>query len=281
MPHRTLIVNADDFGRTAGISAGILRSHREGIVTSTTVMMNLPGVADQLREALDTAPDLGMGVHLNLTFGPPCAPAEAVSSLLGPDGWFLDQRQLFDQPDRIQRSHVDIEWRTQVELFIAAGASPDHLDSHHHIALLTPEIWELHLTIAREYGCSVRTPDPLDVPDVSLIDSYPPPLLEFIRQGARSLARQLEVPHPDHFLAGFFGPTATLEHLLGILDNLPEGVSELMCHPGYTDASLESSSGYGRVRMRELEALTDPQTLKLVAEADFLLSTFRQACPLE
>ncbi len=74
-PAIRLIVNADDYGLTAGVSAGIREAHQSGIVTSTTAMMNLPGVVEDLRLALETCPGLGLGAHLVLTAGGPLRPA--------------------------------------------------------------------------------------------------------------------------------------------------------------------------------------------------------------
>jgi len=68
---KKLIVNADDFGRSPGINRGILDAHLNGIVTSTTVMINYPDAAPGLEQALLKAPDLGIGLHLNLTSGRP------------------------------------------------------------------------------------------------------------------------------------------------------------------------------------------------------------------
>src|SRR5689334_24405023 len=80
---RRLIVNADDFGRAPGVSRGIVEAHRRGIVTSTTLMANLPWAVDAL-ELARTAPALDLGLHLCFCYGPPLAPGP--SSLLGPDG---------------------------------------------------------------------------------------------------------------------------------------------------------------------------------------------------
>src|SRR5512135_1195324 len=79
---KQLIINADDFGRTRGISEGIIRAHKEGIVTSATAMMNMPGVANDLSKAKTEAPTLGLGVHLTFTAGRPLLPTEWVSSLI-------------------------------------------------------------------------------------------------------------------------------------------------------------------------------------------------------
>ncbi len=85
---KCLVVNADDFGRTAGVSQGILEAHLNGIVTSTTVMANLPGAAQAVRQALVEAPNLAMGVHLNLTQGTPISPPDALPGLVTPGGGF-------------------------------------------------------------------------------------------------------------------------------------------------------------------------------------------------
>ncbi|MGH7310933.1 MAG: ChbG/HpnK family deacetylase, partial [Candidatus Rokuibacteriota bacterium] len=81
---RRLIVNADDFGMTPGVSAGILRAHRHGIVTSTTMLVTADVDRDQLAAALDSG--LGLGIHLNLTLGKPLTGA---SSLVDVDGRFV------------------------------------------------------------------------------------------------------------------------------------------------------------------------------------------------
>src|SRR5207244_5428601 len=86
-PARSLIVNADDYGLTAGVSRGIIDAHRRGIVTSTTLLVNRP-VDPALIEALQSS-GLGVGLHMNLTLGPPVAPAKRVASLLDGEGRFV------------------------------------------------------------------------------------------------------------------------------------------------------------------------------------------------
>ena len=95
-PARSLIVNADDYGLTAGVSRGIIDAHRGGIVTSTTLLVNRP-VDPALIEALQSS-GLGVGLHMNLTLGPPVAPAKRVASLLDGEGAFTR--------DEIGRAHV-------------------------------------------------------------------------------------------------------------------------------------------------------------------------------
>jgi chitin disaccharide deacetylase len=82
-----LIVTADDFNLSEGVSRGILDAHQHGIVTETSVMVNL-GDLEHAAAMLAATPRLAVGLHLNITRGRPVAPSNAVAELLGTDGQF-------------------------------------------------------------------------------------------------------------------------------------------------------------------------------------------------
>lgn len=272
-----LIVNADDYGRTSGVSSGIRQAHLQGLVSTTTVMVNMPDVLDQIRRAQDECPRLGLGVHLNLTIGSPCAPADEIPSLLDPQGRFRDQDAIAQSVVDIDPIQVEIEFRAQIQNFLKTGATLDHLDSHYHIVAFGPVLWEIYLNLAKEFGCGVRPSFPSDIPQQALIDIYPPSVLSFACQEAIELLKSSQVPHPDHFLASFFGPGANQDHLIALLRDLPSGVCELMCHPGHPDAVLFAESGYAKEREVELSILTHPIIRKTVQQAEIRLSTYRDA----
>lgn len=275
---RILIVNADDYGRTPGVSAGIRQAHLEGIVTTTTVLMNAPGAADEVQRAMSETPRLGLGVHLNLTAGPPCAPRVG-STLVDDNGLLRRPESLMAHPDSIDLADVEREWHAQIETFLATGARIDHLDSHHHVAAIRLDIWMLYLSLAAEFGCGVRPSRPADANPEDLAATYPEP----VRRVAFELApRRLEEAHihyPAHFFASFFGPAATLDHLLALLAQLPEGVSELMTHPGHADPALHAGSSYAMEREAELAALTSPRARQAVQREGIMLATYRTAWP--
>jgi predicted glycoside hydrolase/deacetylase ChbG (UPF0249 family) len=151
-----LIVNADDYGRTSAVSAGIRAAHINGIVTSTTVMMNMSGIEIDLKAALHETPNLGLGVHLVLTADRPLMPAEKVSSLVNEKGQFFKEEEFLLRLKNIDIDQVKAEWMSQIEKFISiVGHSPDHLDSHHHVSYLTPELFRVMLELAQEFHCSV------------------------------------------------------------------------------------------------------------------------------
>src|SRR5512139_1478906 len=157
---RQLIVNADDFGRTRGVSAGILRAHLEGIVSSATAMMNMPGVAADLHQARSEAPRLGLGVHLNFTAGRPLLPTEWCASLVDEHGHFLTQEAIMAAPDRLNPDELREELKSQISTFKnALNVLPDHLDAHHFVRLYPP-LFEVYLDLAESFKLPVRIPFP-------------------------------------------------------------------------------------------------------------------------
>jgi predicted glycoside hydrolase/deacetylase ChbG (UPF0249 family) len=242
---RRLIVNADDFGLTPGVSAGILRAHRHGIVTSTTVLVT----ADIDRQSLAAARDsgLGLGLHVNLTLGTPLTRAR---SLVGDDGRFV--RDARRAAARAEPGDVEREIEAQVERFTdLVGRRPTHLDTHHHVGLYAP-VAEVVLAIAGRLGVPVRSQN----------------------EDARRRARSARLRTPDAFF-GESGPGAywstarTLHHLRA----LPAGVSEFMTHPGLFDQGL-SYSRYGRQREIELVGLGTPAARAAAAALGVRLATF-------
>ena len=248
MTARTLIVNADDFGLTAGVSRGILDAHRKGIVTSTTVIVNRP-IDPALVEQL-LASGLGVGLHLNLTLGRPISAPERVRSLVDAEGVFI--RDPLETAARANKDEARIELGTQIDAFRRlAGRFPTHLDSHHHVGRHEP-IMELVLDFARAIKVPVRSQD-----DV-----------------ARASARKVKVRTTDHFVGDAGAePYWTTARVLEHLDALPGGTTEFMTHPGYYDDDL-AYSRYGRQRDAELAGLSDLRVREAIERHGIRLTHF-------
>jgi predicted glycoside hydrolase/deacetylase ChbG (UPF0249 family) len=158
-----LIVNADDFGISEGVNRGIAEAHRRGIVTSTTIMANMPAF-DHAIQIARGLPGLGVGVHLNITSGYPILSSSQIPRLVGPAGWFhplsIVLRQLtLGLPDSAQ---IEAELGAQVERVMAAGITPTHLDSHHHVHV-HPALQPIVIRLARRYGVrAIRSTAELD-----------------------------------------------------------------------------------------------------------------------
>lgn len=244
---RRLIVNADDFGLTPGVSEGILAAHRHGIVTSTTVLVTAGPSRDLLARAADAG--LGLGLHVNLTLGKPITRAR---SLVDRDGRFVrDPRRA---AARAAERDVREEIEAQVERFRRlTGRLPTHLDTHHHVGLYPP-VREIVLEVARALRLPVRSQD----------------------DGARARARTAGLRTPDQFF-GESGPGAywTAARTLAHLRALSPGVSEFMTHPGRFDDAL-GYSRYGRQREVELVGLGSPAARAAVHALGIALCHFGQ-----
>jgi len=243
---KRLIVNADDFGLTRGVSDGILSAHRHGLVTSTTVLVNRAIPGDQLGRLRDSG--MGVGLHVNLTLGEPLTRGR---SLVDAAGRFVRDGQ--HAAARAKASEVSAEIAAQLERFERLfRRPPSHLDSHHHIGQLPP-VRDAFVQVAIEARLPVRSQD------------------ERARIGARSAGLRT----PDHFF-GESGPEAywSLDRALAMLRRLPDGCSEFMAHPGYCDAEL-SYSRYGRQRETELAGLGSPAARAAATALGIRLCDFR------
>jgi predicted glycoside hydrolase/deacetylase ChbG (UPF0249 family) len=283
---RQLIVNADDYGKTEGVTQGIIQAHREGIVTSATVMMNMPNVQEALKLASD-CPDLGLGVHLVFTAWRPLLSPTEVPSLVDEDGYFHSQEAILAHPsmglrtgpERIDTDELKAELRTQIERLRALGREPDHLDCHHFVHLYPP-FFVVYVELAEEYGLPVRLPFPLEeewdeaAASVEIAQVIPPDLLREMARQDVGLVQARGIPHPDRFVQSFHGEALTLENLLSILEGLPEGISELMTHPGLADEKLLAKSTYAKERERELELLCHPRVKERIGELGIELVDF-------
>jgi len=281
---KRLIVNADDYGLTTGVSDGILRAHREGIVTSTTAMMNMPGIERPLRLARQE-PNLGLGVHLVFTVGQPVLPPDEVPTLVDVTGHFLKVDVWRTSLGRMDLSELWAEWQAQIVMFHGVFvAKPDHLDCHHFV-YLQPPIFELYLRLAQQERVPARVPilaasGPAGGSPGESLDVFATRFgldreqAHVVLDGNLAALQQYRVRHPDGFCAEFGDEGVSLERLLAILDGLPEGVTELMVHPGIADEALRSISTYATQRERELEILCHPVVKARVAAGDIELVNF-------
>lgn len=266
---RSLIVNADDFGLTEGVSRGIIQAHREGLVTSTTFMVNLPW-ADQMAPLLAEAPDLGVGVHLNLTTGAPLLPPAQVDSLVGTDGRF--SRSLWRVLTRIRPAEALGEWSAQVERAIALlGRTPTHLDTHRYLQGYPP-LAEVMVQVAKTYAIpAVRALYPNFIPPGTFGPWNPAPLvLERYLRRSLAIVRESGLRCPGGVLAGDFD----LLGLLRRLERVGEGVTELVCHPGQVDEALEGLSSLREQRAVELAALAASEARERLQERGIQLIHF-------
>jgi len=276
---RNLIVNADDLGWTQGVNRGIAEAHRNGIVTSTSLLANGGAFEGGVRTARES-PRLGVGVHLNLSDGKPVAPPERVKSLLDENGDFSGGPEtllLRLTAKKVETKEVEAEWNAQIEKVRAAGICPTHLDGHKHVQML-PGLFAVALRLAKKHGIeAVRVAHEAsslraaltsggDPTGVTLKQGVQARGLKLLARDAREMTERAGIGAADYFCGIAQTGVLTKKGVQQLLASLPEGTTELMCHPGYADADLErSATRLQKSREVELKILTDNDIRKSIA----------------
>lgn len=267
-----LIVNADDLGLHPALDAGILRAHREGIVTSATLLVTGPTAEEAVRRA--KAQGLAVGVHLALsTRLAPAAPAHEVPSV-APGGRLRGNWADFARAwltGRVRREEVERELAAQVHRARELGVEVDHLDGHQHLHVL-PGIRPLVEALARREGLPVRWPDAL--PRAAWLRTPGPALktalLTVLARTAPRASGVRRVSAGGVFEAGRLTEAA----LLALLDALPEGDFELGCHPGEGTPHVPEDPAWTYGWQAELDALTSPRVRMRLRERGVSLVTY-------
>ena len=255
-----LVVNADDFGMSPAISRGILTAHRDGIVTSTSLLGNTPDL-DGAARLLADAPGLGVGAHLVLAGGAPVADAAQVPSLVAPGGGFWPRAQDFVLAwarGRVSPADIEREFDAQVARLRGAGIEIDHLDTHQHLGFL-PAVGRAVEAVARRYGIAgirsaVERPtlawatDPLRGLEAGVLTG-----LAWLTR--RQLGARRHGPQSWGYVeSGRLDEIRVLE----IIGRLGPGAHELICHPGEED-SVAGAERARYQRVGEIAALTSPK----------------------
>lgn len=276
---KKLIINADDFGLHKCINFGIVEGHSRGCITSTSIM---PGGAafDHAVALLKDHPRLGVGVHLTLVGAKPVAEPSQVLSLIDDHGEFPDQYPQFllrYMTGKISRKDIRRELTAQVAKVVAAGVKVTHLDSHQHLHIM-PGILPIVLDIAEKFGIkAIRIP----AEPYLFLGGFPFKLfriaarcgLTFLSKRARMRTSRL-LASPQHFFGMLAGGNMREEYLINIMNSLPEGVSEVMMHPGLDSEILKKRYHWGYHWQDEFSAVVSERVRELVGEKNISLVSF-------
>jgi hopanoid biosynthesis associated protein HpnK len=291
---RRLIVNADDFGFTAGVNRAIVEAHNRGIVTSSTLMANGRAFDDAVCLA-KTVPRLSVGCHVVLIDGKPVLDAGRLRSLAsttteGP--CFRDGLKSFAVralAGRLNASEIEAEASAQIRKLQSAGISVSHIDTHKHTHLF-PAVLRPLLRAARGSGVhAVRNPFgpriPLKSSDLltrpNLWTRYAEMrILRPLAAKFRDAAKLECMATPDGTLGIVVTGALDEELFSGIAEIFPQGTWEFVCHPGYNDDDLKSA----RTRLREsreteLRVLTMPEARELLLRQGIELISYRELLP--
>lgn len=286
---RRLIVNGDDFGYTPGVNAGILRAFHDGILTSTTLMANGEAFDDAVRIALEN-PRLGVGCHLVLVGEQAVSPHREIPTLADEQGRLpatLGGLVASLSLGRVRQEDLETELRAQVQRIREAEIQPSHVDTHKHTHL-HPRVMRAVARVAREFGIgAIRNPyEDLRTlfsrpsgkgKDISLGRSLTAVAANAGRRRFDGLAKKTGLRSPDYFCGVGWTGSLESERLLRMIGHLAEGTTELMCHPGVHDETLDRKSTRLKAqRQAELEALTAPEVVRAIRDQKVRLISFRE-----
>jgi chitin disaccharide deacetylase len=259
---KRLVVNADDFGFTRDVNAGIVEAHRNGILTATTLMANGDAFEDAARLARET-PTLDVGVHFVLTGG-----LSLVTGMPLPKDVPAVVRAVYSGQLNLYE-----EFAAQARRIVAAGIRPTHADTHKHTHLLGPVCRAL-CTVAEEFGIPfVRRPADLPLPYRAPWKAKLINLL--VRRRAQALVLS-PLRATDHFAGFTITGRYRAADLVALFANLPDGVTELMTHPGRCTAELQHApTRLKQSRAAELSALIAPETRAALAANHIELTRYR------
>ena len=268
---RRLIVNADDFGRSASINAAVIRAHREGILTTASLMVNEPGCTEAVALAKEN-PRLGVGLHLTLLMGHSGLPSEKIPGLVNA------QREFSNAPAatgfryfarRELREQLRAELHAQFAQFRATGLPLDHVNGRLHFHL-HPTVFGLLMEDAAALGIErmrlMREPFWMDVPLASgnrLYRASHTMIFFGLSWLAQSRLRRKNIRHTPRVFGLLQNARVDETYVSKLLPILPPGDSELYSHP-----SLDEFKN-------EFDALVSPRVKELVARQKIQLIRYQ------
>lgn len=247
-----LIVNADDLGYNPGVNRGIITAFEEGVVTSTTMLVNGDYFEDTVELVNRCRNELGAGLHVNLTRGNPVSSPAKVSSLLDNNRFFWEIDVLYQK--ELVREEIKEEIISQLDKLKDSGIYPTHMDAHHHLQH-HPLVLEVMSEIALIYKLPLRN----------------------VGEKTKKFFRENNIPTPDYFISSFFGKGATEDNLMTWLKELKikgDLIVEVMTHPGYREG-FNTRSSYREGRERELEILCSSKIKDFIKEEKITLVDYR------
>ncbi|MGO5136962.1 carbohydrate deacetylase [Clostridium butyricum] len=250
-----LIINADDFGYSKAVNLGIMESHINGVLTSTTLMANMPGV-DHAVSLLKDMPNLCVGAHLTLTCGKPML-GEKVSTLIKENGYFFKLEDVENKVVQMDTNEIYEEWKTQIRYLLKKGVNLSHIDSHHHVHTFK-EHEEIIKVLSEEFNLPVRNCNNVLENKIRFLDlcNYNP-------------IRNMEEKYENVRIECF----KLIEEI--IKKNIQYENTEAMCHPAFLDSYLLENSSFNIARIREVDILCDQLMRDLINKYEIKLCNYK------
>jgi predicted glycoside hydrolase/deacetylase ChbG (UPF0249 family) len=270
-----VIINADDFGITNGVNKAIFELVDAGVLTSTSVMSNMPHYED----IVNLKDKIGIGIHFNLTVGKPVTEAYKIPTIVRNNGEFFDLLLLLKKmrQRKVSKQEVEIELNAQIKRLIMLGIQPDHINSHESL-LKYPFFMRVIKKIAKEYRImTIRTYSQRKFDYTRLLSPRKTMISLFL--AFQKIKWELDGFHVadkyDSLLKLGLDYEAAIKKLKNIFCNLPQGVLEMVTHPGYCDGNNEILGEYIYEREVETKALLSSEFKELIVNFGVELIDFR------
>lgn len=281
-----LITNSDDFGMNEAITDAIVETHLNGIMTSTTLMANMPGFDYAVNKSKEIK-TLGVGIHFNLTEGNPVSSPGEVGLLLDENGKFLSnklqRKNLLHGKDVLRQAKIELN--NQLTRLLDHGVTPTHFDSHHHITG-TPVAFEASMLVAKSHNLLKARATNISVrvkagkskslkTTLSELKSLPK---AWLHAHNKSTLRRNGITTPDtKVLPDKVIPVLPdkVSHFIDVLQVLKPGVTEISFHPGYPNSVPLDSERTARLRISDFEIATSPLVKEFIQKNNIHLISFR------
>jgi len=282
-----LITNSDDFGMNESITDAILETHLKGIMTSTTLMVNMPGFDYAVKKAKEIS-TLGVGIHFNLTEGKPVSPPHLIPDLLDGEGFFkvnaIQRKNLLLGKNVYNQAYIEL--KAQLEKMLDNGLTPTHFDSHHHITGV-PLAFKASMKVAKEFKINKARITNIDF---YYTNTYKRNIFSKIKREVLNTPKALVHRWNKRRLRsnGFITPDTKLlptrvlplqhnevEQFIQALSMLKTGVTEISFHPGYPDSNLQDSSNTASLRIRDFNVATSKKVKDYLSDNQIKLISFK------
>ena len=279
---KRLIVNADDFGLHSAVNHGILEGYEKGCIRSTSFVA-AGAAAEEAAELAQKHQGLGVGIHLTLVAERPVLSPSQVPTLIGENGYLLPDHTAFIRrymTGGVRMEELYAECEAQILRAKEMGIRLTHIDSHQHLHVL-PGVIRTVLSLAKKYGFTKMR---LPAEPFLFTGGYPTSAGRYVAKcGLTSCARLAKskicragISTPDHFFGMLAGGHLFAKYFLSILRALPDGVSEIMVHPGKDNLVLDGIYHWGYHWEEELASVTSAEAIDIVKQRQIELISYRE-----
>lgn len=282
-----LITNSDDFGMNESITDAIIDTHLNGIMTSTTLMVNMPGFDYAVKKAKENT-TLGVGIHFNLTEGKPVSSPNLIPDLLDENGLFkinaIQRKNLLAGKEIYKQAYIEL--KAQLEKMFESGIVPTHFDSHHHITGV-PMAFKASVDVANEFSIEKARITNIDFRyankyNGSILTKFKREVLNspkaIVHKWNKSKLRSDGFKTPDTKIL----PTRVLplqhdevEQFIQALTMLKPGVTEISFHPGYMNSNPYDTVNTASLRIRDFNVATSKKVKDYLSENQIKLISFK------